>query len=99
MVTHPGPVVHCNSKDGTRANSEMIIAVYDAGNALGKPVGSGWYVAELEAGVFGVSPADQYGCKFDAAGRLTECGAATWGEVVADGIVITRASAGQEPSK
>jgi hypothetical protein len=77
----------------------MMIAVYDAGNALGKPRLGRWYVAELEAGVCGVSQADQYGCKFDAAGRLTECGAATWGEVVALGIVITRASAGQEPSK
>jgi hypothetical protein len=72
----------------------MMIAVYEAGNTLGKPVGSGWYVMELEAGVCGVSQAGQYGCKFDAVGRLTECGAATFGEVVADGIVITRAAAG-----
>ena len=83
-----------NCKDGTKAKEEMMIAVYDAGNTLGKPVGSGWYAAELEASVCGVSHAGQYGCKFNAAARLTECGAATFREVVADGIVITRASAG-----
>jgi len=83
-----------NCKDGTKANAEMMIAVHEEGNTLGKPVGSGWYVAELEAGVCGVSRASQYGCQFDAVGRLTECGAAAFREVVADGIVITRASAG-----
>jgi len=83
-----------NCKDGTKANAEMLIAVYDAGNTLGKPVGSGWYVAKLGAGVCGVSQPGQYGCKFDAVGRLTECGAAAFQEVVADGIVITRASVG-----
>src|SRR5215472_15667906 len=44
-----------NCKDGTKANEEMMIAMYDAGNTLGKPVGSGWYAAELMAGVCGVS--------------------------------------------
>jgi hypothetical protein len=83
-----------NCKDGTKANAEMMIAVYDAGNRLGRPVGSGWYVARLEAGVGGVPQAGPYGCKFNAAGRLTECGAATFREVVADGIDVTRASAG-----
>ena len=82
-----------NCRDGTKANEDMLITVYDAGNTLGKPVGSGWYAVELEAGVCGVSQAGLYGCKFDAAGRLTQCGAATFREVPVD-IVITRASAG-----
>jgi hypothetical protein len=82
-----------NCKDGTKANEEMMIAVYDAGNTLRKPVGSGWYAAELEAGVYGVSQAGLYGCKFNVVGRLTECGAAAFREVPTD-IVITRASAG-----
>ena len=83
-----------NCEEGTKANAEMMIAVYDAGNTLGKPIGSGWYVAELEPGVCGISQAGQYGCEFDAVGRLTKCGAASFRQVVADGIVITRASAG-----
>ena len=82
-----------NCKDGTKANEEMMIAMYDAGNTLGKPVGSGWYAAELMAGVCGVSQAGLYGCKFDVVGRLTQCGAAAFREVE-QGIVITRASAG-----
>ena len=77
-----------NCKDGTKANEEMMIAVYDAGNTLGKAVGSGWYAAELEASVCGVSHAGLYGCKFDVVGRLTECGAAAFREVE-QGIVIT----------
>ena len=82
-----------NCKNGTKATEDMLIAVYDAGNTLRKPVGSGWYAAELEASVCGVSHAGLYGCKFDVVGRLTECGAAAFREVE-QGIVITRASAG-----
>ena len=82
-----------NCKNGTKATEDMLIAVYDAGNTLRKPVGSGWYAAELEAGVCGVSQAGLYGCKFNVVGRLTECGAAAFREVPTD-IVITRASAG-----
>ena len=82
-----------NCRDGTKANEDMLITVYDAGNTLRKPVGSGWYAAELEAGVCGVSQAGLYGCKFNVVGRLTECGAVAFREVPTD-IVITRASAG-----
>jgi hypothetical protein len=82
-----------NCRDGTKANEDMLITVYDGGNTFGKPVGSGWYVAELEAGVCGVPKAGLYGCKFDVVGRLTECGAAAF-RGVPDDIVITRASAG-----
>ena len=57
-----------NCKNGTKATEDMLIAVYDAGNTLRKPVGSGWYAAELEAGVCGVSQAGLYGCKFDVGG-------------------------------
>jgi hypothetical protein len=82
-----------NCKGGTKANGELLVAVYDAGNTLGKPVGSGWYTVNLKPGVCGVSQNGLYGCKFDIAGRLTECGAAAFREVE-QGIVITRASVG-----
>jgi hypothetical protein len=79
--------------NGSTANGNVLIAFYTAGNTLGKPVGSGWYVAELEAGVCGVPKAGLYGCRFGIDGRLTECGAAAFREVP-DDIVITKVTAG-----
>jgi len=79
--------------NGGTANGNVLIALYTAGNSLGRPTGSGWYVAELEAGVCGASSAGLYGCRFDADGRLTECGAAAFRDTP-DDIVITKVAAG-----
>ena len=52
------------------------MAIYAKGNKAGQPVGSGWYVVGLNAGQCGVAKEGAYGCKFDASGNYTACGAA-----------------------
>jgi len=63
--------------DGQPGRAKMIEAVFATGNKAGKPVGSGWYAVGLNEGKCGAKKAGQYGCRFDANGNPTECGAAT----------------------
>jgi len=63
--------------DGQPGRAKMVQAVYAAGNKAGKPVGSGWYAVRLNEGKCGAKKAGEYGCRFDASGNPTECGAAT----------------------
>jgi hypothetical protein len=63
--------------NGGTASGGILEALYAKGNPAGKPVGSGWYVVNLDAGKCGAKQSGVYGCKFDAAGNPTECGAAT----------------------
>jgi hypothetical protein len=79
--------------NGGTADGEVLMAVYGKGNSLGRPIGSGWFVADLQAGECAVPTAGLYGCRFDASGNPTECGAATIQEE-ADDVVITQVTAG-----
>jgi hypothetical protein len=63
------------SNGGTGAGG-MLIALYGDGNTYEKPVGSGWYVVGLDKGECGAKTAGIFGCKFDAQGNATACGAA-----------------------
>ena len=63
--------------NGGTASGGILEALYAQGNAAGKPVGSGWYVVNLDAGKCGAKQSGVYGCKFDASGNPTECGVAT----------------------
>jgi len=63
--------------NGGTASGGILEALYAKGNPSGKPVGSGWYVVNLEAGKCGAKDSGVYGCKFDALGNPTECGVAT----------------------
>jgi hypothetical protein len=74
--------------NGGTADGEVLMAVYGKGNTKDKPAGSGWFVAELDAGECGVPTAGLYGCKFDADGNPTECGGAVVQEE-ADDVTIT----------
>jgi hypothetical protein len=67
--------VACALTTGT-ASSSLLVALYGQGNAGKKPVGSGWYVVDLDAGECAVEEEDLYGCKFDASGNPTACAAA-----------------------
>lgn len=61
--------------EGTsRGNGGILIAVYNTGNKLGKPAGSGWYVADLDKGECNAQAAALWGCRFDANGNATACG-------------------------
>jgi hypothetical protein len=64
-------------QNGGTANGGILEALYADGNKAGKPVGSGWYAVNLNATQCGAQNAGLYGCKFDADGNPTACGAAT----------------------
>jgi hypothetical protein len=61
--------------NGKPEKAGILEAVYAAGNKAGQPVGSGYYIVSLNAGQCAAKKAGAYGCKFDAAGNPTECGA------------------------
>jgi hypothetical protein len=71
------------SKDGTftcgnggTGSGGMLVAVYAAGNAYGKPANSGWWVVDVDKGECGAQSAGVMGCKFDGSGAYTACGMA-----------------------
>ncbi len=63
--------------NGQTAHGGILEALNAQGNKAGKPPGSGWWAVELSAGKCGAKESAVYGCKFDANGNATECGAAT----------------------
>ena len=64
----------CNN---STMSGNVLEAVYTQGNPAGQPTGSGWFVAELDAGKCGAKQDGVYGCRFDASGQHTACGVAT----------------------
>jgi hypothetical protein len=74
--------------DGTGEGSgAMLMAINGQGNRRNRPAGSGWYLAELDAGECAAQTAALWGCRFDANGNRTECGLAQ-AQVVEDDIII-----------
>jgi hypothetical protein len=63
------------SKGGTGSGG-MLVAVFAAGNAYGKPANSGWWVAEVDKDECAAKAAGIVGCKFDGSGAATACGVA-----------------------
>jgi len=63
-------------KNGGTGSGNLLIAAYAAGNPKMRPAGSGFWVADLDAGECGAQAAGLWGCKFDAKGNETACGAA-----------------------
>ena len=61
--------------NGNPERGGILEAVYTAGNPAGKPAGSGYYIVGLNAGQCAIQKGGAYGCKFDANGNPTECGA------------------------
>jgi hypothetical protein len=64
----------CNN---STMSGNALEAVYTQGNPAGQPAGSGWYIAELNAGQCGAKQDGIFGCRFDASGQRTACGVAT----------------------
>jgi len=54
----------------------ILEALYTSGNQMKKPVGSGWYAVELNENQCAAQESGIYGCRFDANGNATQCGAA-----------------------
>ena len=63
--------------NGNPESGSILMALYAKGNPANKPVGSGWYLVNVNAGQCAAKKAGTFGCKFDATGNATECGAAT----------------------
>lgn len=61
---------------GGTGEGAMLIAFFGQGNPH-RPAGSGWYVVELDKLECGARAAGVFGCRFDAKGNWTACGAAT----------------------
>ena len=61
--------------NGNPERGGILEALYTNGNSTGQPIGSGYYVVGLNAGQCAMQKAGAYGCKFDADGNPTECGA------------------------
>jgi hypothetical protein len=78
-------------KNGGTATAELLVATNGTGNPGNKPAGSGFWLADLDKGDCGAQAAALWGCKFDAGGNETACGAAVLDEKN-DDIVIAAAS-------
>ena len=63
--------------NGKPESGDILIALYGKGNSAHKPVGSGWYMVNLNTGQCAAKKAGTFGCRFNASGTPTECGAAT----------------------
>ena len=62
--------------NGNTGDGDLLVAVYGKGNTAGRPAGSGWWAAQLDAGECAAKAAGIYGCRFNASGAATECGLA-----------------------
>jgi hypothetical protein len=62
--------------NGQSAHGGILEALYSQGNQAKRPAGSGWYAVGLDEGKCAAKESGVYGCKFDANGNSTECGAA-----------------------
>ena len=76
---------------GGTGTGDMLIAINGKGNPRGRPAGSGWYVVTLDEGECKAEDAGTYGCRFDAKGTATACGAVVVDEKN-DEITIATAS-------
>lgn len=62
--------------NGNPGSGSILMALYAKGNPANKPVGSGWYLVNLNTGQCAAKKSGTFGCKFDANGNRMECGAA-----------------------
>jgi hypothetical protein len=75
--------------NGQPAHGDIMEAQYTQGNPASKPVGSGWYAVQLDAGKCAAKQSSVYGCRFDANGNPTTCGAATVNSQTGDIVIAT----------
>jgi len=74
--------------NGNPESGSILMALYARGNPASKPVGSGWYLVNLNAGQCAAKKAGTFGCKFDANANATECGAATINDATGEVDVV-----------
>ena len=76
-------------RNGGTATAELLVVAYGEGNTFKRPVGSGFWVADLDAGECNAKAAGLWGCKVDAKGNPTACGVATLDAKTDDLIIVT----------
>jgi hypothetical protein len=76
-------------RNGATGSGELLIAVNGTGNHWGRPAGSGFWLASLDKGQCGAQADSLWGCKFDASGNATTCGAARLNQDNQDLIIVT----------
>jgi len=79
--------------NGNPESGGILTALYAKGNKANKPVGSGWYIVYLDSSKCKAQKAGTFGCKFDANGNATECGAATLNSATGEiDVVVAKAN-------
>lgn len=78
-------------RNGATGVGAILIGLNAAGNARNRPVGSGFYIAELDKEECASQTEALWGCRFDANGNPTTCGIAVLDEKN-DEIIIATAS-------
>ena len=73
--------------NGNPERAGILEAAYTAGNKAGRPVGSGYYVVGLNAGQCAVQKSAAYGCRLDANGNPTQCGAIAVNDATGDATI------------
>jgi len=63
--------------NGKSESGSILTALYATSNKSAAPVGSGWFVVDVDEEQCAAQEAAMYGCRFDASGNPTECGAAS----------------------
>jgi hypothetical protein len=76
-------------RNGATGSGELLIAVNGTGNQRGRPAGSGFWLASLDKGQCGAQADSLWGCKFDASGNATTCGAARLDQANQDLVIVT----------
>ena len=74
--------------NGNPASGSILMALYAKGNPAAQPVGSGWYLVKVNAGKCAAKKSGTFGCRFDANGDPTECGAASVNNVTGEINVV-----------
>jgi hypothetical protein len=87
LYLHEAGTFTCAS--GGTGEGSLLIAIFGEGNPMKKPAGSGWYVVELDKSECASQTAGLFGCKFDASGSATACGAVKIDEKNDDIVVVT----------
>lgn len=59
---------------GKTIDTDILVGIYGKKNFLGKPVGSGWWVVDLQQDQCSAPMPAMYGCKFGASGEPLACG-------------------------
>jgi hypothetical protein len=76
-------------QSGPTAVVDLLVAANGPDNRRNRPVGSGFWVADLGKDECGAESAGLWGCKFDGGGDATECGAGRIDAKNDDLIILT----------